>query len=207
MGKSGALFDLVKLQSVNNNYVSRISTDELYDQSLTRAESYRPAFAQLMKSDISYVKAALNIERHTAKDPKRFTTYLDIETQLKFFFDEEREKLRKDINPVILSTSVDISDSMKNFVDEYIQVMKLDTTVEEWFAQLKEIGKKYGFASNNAEFKEGGYTCPSGRRVGKTGDLAMFLRIQLCCATQTPDLYSVMQVMGKERVIKRLTAL
>lgn len=32
----------------------------------------------------------------------------------------------------------------------------------------------------------------------------MFLRIQLCGATQTPDLYSVMQVMGKERVIKRL---
>jgi hypothetical protein len=32
--------------------------------------------------------------------------------------------------------------------------LDLDFTVEEWFAQLKEIGKKYGFASNNAEFKE-----------------------------------------------------
>jgi glutamyl-tRNA synthetase len=69
--------------------------------------------------------------------------------------------------------------------------------VEDWFAQLKEIGKKYGFASNNAEFKAGWY-------IGKIWDVAMFLRIQLCCATQTPDLYSVMQVMGKERVVKRL---
>lgn len=65
------------------------------------------------------------------------------------------------------------------------------------FEQLKTIGKEFGFAGNNAEFKQGGF-------VGKVGDLAMFLRIQLCGAKQTPDLFSVMKVMGKERVIERL---
>lgn len=65
------------------------------------------------------------------------------------------------------------------------------------FEQLKAIGKEFGFAANNAEFKQGGF-------VGKVGDLAMFLRIQLCGAKQTPDLFSVMKVMGKERVITRL---
>ncbi|MDR0369375.1 MAG: hypothetical protein LBH96_02305 [Candidatus Peribacteria bacterium] len=40
--------------------------------------------------------------------------------------------------------------------------------------------------------------------MGKIGDLAMFLRIQLCNAKQTPDLFSVMKVMGKERVVERL---
>ncbi|MCX6824989.1 MAG: glutamate--tRNA ligase [candidate division SR1 bacterium] len=207
MSKSGALFDFVKLQSVNNNYLSKISTDELYEQSLTRAEKYRPELAALMKSDVSYIKAALNIERHTplktgqaAKDPKRFTTYADVETQLRFFFDEERAKLIQNSEFRIQKEKSIISkDIAKSFVDEYIQVMNLSMSVEEWFAQLKEIGKKYGFAGNNAEFKEGGY-------VGKIGDLAMFLRIQLCCTAQTPDLYSVMQVMGKERVTKRLRA-
>ncbi len=199
MGKSWALFDLVKLQSVNNNYLSRISTDELYEQSLARAVKYRPELAVLMQTDIPYVKAAMNIERHTAKDPKRFTTYADVETQLRFFFDSEREQLKVDHN---LSTfNVQLStDILRQFVDEYSQAMNLDMSVEERFAQLKEIWKKYGFAGNNAEFKEGGY-------IGKTWDLAMFLRIQLCCATQTPDLYSVMQVMGKERVVKRLQVL
>jgi len=73
-------------------------------------------------------------------------------------------------------------------------------TVEERFAQLKEIGKKYGFAAGNAEFKEGGY-------VGKVGDLAMLLRLQLCCSPKSPDLFSVMKAMGKERVISRLKKL
>ena len=200
MPKSWALFDLVKLQSVNNNYLSRISTDQLYDQSLARALKYRPELAQRMQSDTAYVKAAMNIERHTAKDPKRFTTYADVEKQLMFFFDDERTKLHGSMETLKDGNVIADKVLMQKFVDEYSQVMDLSMSVEEWFAQLKEIWKKYGFAENNAQFKEGGY-------VGKVWDLAMFLRIQLCCATQTPDLYSVMQVMGKERVMKRLLAL
>ncbi len=200
MPKSWALFDLVKLQSVNNNYLSRISTDELYDQSLTRAKKYKPELAKRMESDVAYVKAAMNIERHTEKDPKRFTTYADVEHQLMFFFDDEWEKLHGNIETLKEGNVIADNGLMKKFVDEYIQVMDLNMSTEERFNQLKEIWKKYGFAGNNAEFKEGGY-------VGKIWDIAMFMRIQLCCAKQTPDLYSVMKVMGKERVIKRLQTL
>ena len=146
MSKSGALFDLVKLQSVNNNYLSRISTDELYDQSLARALKYRQELAKLMQTDVDYVKAAMNIERHTpelrpgqaTKDPKRFTTYADIETQLRFFFDAEWEQLKVDHNLSTfnfpLSTEV-----LKNFITEYTSILDLTMSVEEWFAQLKEV--------------------------------------------------------------------
>ena len=139
MGKSGALFDLVKLQSVNNNYLSRISTDQLYDQSLTRALKYRPELAKLMQSDIDYTKAAMNIERHTAKDPKRFTTYADVETQLRFFFDDERTKLQGNIETLKEGNVIADKVLMQKFVDEYISVIDLSMSVEEWFAQLKEI--------------------------------------------------------------------
>ncbi|MEI8091721.1 MAG: hypothetical protein WCG98_05910 [bacterium] len=93
MNKAGALFDLVKLQSVNNGYLSRISTEQLYEESLTRAKKYKPDLATLMVSDPAYTQSALNIERHTPKDPKRFSTYADIENQLRFFYDAEWEKM------------------------------------------------------------------------------------------------------------------
>ncbi|MEI6672006.1 MAG: hypothetical protein WCL02_01205 [bacterium] len=139
MPKSGALFDLVKLQSVNNNYLSRISTDELYDQMVVRAEKYRPELAKLMQTDVAYVKAALNIERHTAKDPKRFVTYMDGETQLRFFFDDERTKLSGNIPTLKDGNVIADNELMKKFVEEYLSVLDLSMTVEEWFAQLKEI--------------------------------------------------------------------
>ena len=154
MSKSGALFDLVKLQSVNNGYLSRISTAQLYDESLTWAKKYKPDLATLMLADPAYTQSALNIERHTPKDPKRFSTYADIENQLRFFYDNERENLKKGNSALYTMNSALQLDVLKNFVSEYISVLDLNMSVEDWFVQLKEIGKKYGFAGNNAEFKE-----------------------------------------------------
>lgn len=194
MNTSWALFDFVKLQSVNNSYLSKISTDELYNQSLVWARKYRPYLADLMEENPDYTKAALNIERHTEKDPKRFTTFQDVENQILFFYDKEREKLlaNKPILPEMCTAA-----TMNPFIQEYKEILNLNLSLEDWFTQLKEVGKKHGFASNNAEFKEWDY-------IGKVGDLAMFMRIQLCCAAKTPDLYSVMKVFGKDRVIERL---
>lgn len=194
MNHAWALFDLVKLNSVCNNYISRIVTDELYKKTLERAKQYNPKFAELMQSDIEYTKAAINIERHTEKDPKRFTTFKDVEDQIVFFYDNEWKKLL--VNRPVLP-EIFTKDLINKFVEEYSNVLDLNVNLEEWFNQLKEIWKKIGFASNNAEFKEWWY-------IWKIWDLAMFLRIQLCCASKTPDLFSVMKVMGKERVINRL---
>ena len=151
MNTSGALFDLVKLQSINNAYLSKISTEELYKQSLIWAKKYRPNLADLMQENADYTKAALNIERHTEKDPKRFTTFQDVESQILFFYDKEREKLLSS-KPALPEMCT--ANRMNPFLQDYSQQINLDMSLEDWFAQLKEIGKHHGFASNNAEFKE-----------------------------------------------------
>ena len=89
------------------------------------------------------------------------------------------------------------SEVVSLFVSEYKDLLDLTMTKEDRFVQLKEIGKRLWFAWSNAEFKEWWY-------IGKIGDLAMWLRIQLAASKQTPDLYSMMQVMGKQRVFERL---
>ena len=94
MNVAGPLFDFVKIQNINNNYLSLLSTAELYAQGLDRAEKYSPELAELMKKYPDYTQQALNIERHTEKDPKRFTLYTDISKNILFFYDEERENLK-----------------------------------------------------------------------------------------------------------------
>ena len=194
MNVSGALFDFVKLQNINNGYLSKLNTAELYEQGLAWAKDYHKELAELMEKHAEYTKAALNIERHTEKDPKRFTLYSDIEKNILFFYDEKRAEIKKS-NPDF-PEQIPL-ETWKAFAADYAENFSLDGEVTERFDQLKLIGRKYGFAGNNAEFKEWGF-------VGKVGDLAMFLRIQLCWAKQTPDLFSVMKVMGKERVKERI---
>lgn len=194
MSISGPLFDFVKLQSISNAYLSKLTTEELYTQGLNRAKIYDPELAKLMEADADYTISALNIERHTEKDPKRFTLFTDIEKNILFFYDQKWEEIKK--NKPEFSEQVPF-ETWEAFAQEYAETFSLEGDVLTWFDQLKMIGKKYGFAENNAEFKQGGF-------IGKAGDLAMFLRIQLCWAKQTPDLFSVMKVMGRERVKERI---
>jgi len=203
MNKAWSLYDLQKLNHVHNAYISKLSNDELFEQFLAWAQMYRKDFFEKISADLSYAKSAMSIERHTEKDPKRFTTFKDVEEQLVFFFDDYRKELSEnwkltiDNDGISLLPEVITKEVLEKLVTDYLDNLSLGIPVEEWFEQLKLIGKKHGFASNNAEFKEGGY-------IGKVGDIAMFLRVQLCGTKKTPDLYSVMKVMWKERVGDRL---
>lgn len=193
---SGVLFDMDKFNFINNIYLSKISNQQLFDETLAWAKTYRPEFATLIESNPSYALAAMSIERHTDLDPKRFNTYADVESQVRFFFDEEYKKLVADkpSRPEMITPEL-----ANQFISIYKSQLDLTIAKEERFAQLKEMGKTIWFAATNGEFKEWWY-------IGKIWDLAMRLRIQLAASKQTPDLYSMMQVMGKDRVFERLAS-
>jgi glutamyl-tRNA synthetase len=138
MNSSGALWDVDKLNHINNIYLSKISNQQLFDEVLNWATQYSPDFAELINSDRDYALAAMSIERHTDLDPKRFNTYADVESQVRFFFDEEYTKLLADKpeSPEMITSEI-----VQEFIKIYNQQIDLTITKEERFIQLKEIGK------------------------------------------------------------------
>lgn len=136
MNLSGPLFDFTKLQSIANNYLSKISTPQLYQESLEWAQKHGPELAQLMQKYPALTQSALDIERHTEKDPKRFTLYGDIEKGLLFFYPEQWEIL-KSAKPA-LPEHIPL-ETRKAFVAEYQNVFDLEMDTMERFVQLKEI--------------------------------------------------------------------
>lgn len=139
MNSSGALWDTDKLNHINNIYLSKISNQQLFDEVLNWATQYSPNFAELINSDRDYALAAMSIERHTDLDPKRFNTYVDVESQVRFFFDVEYTKLlaNKPESPEMMTSEI-----IQQFIATYKQELDLTITKEERFAQLKEIGKR-----------------------------------------------------------------
>ena len=55
-----------------------------------------------------------------------------------------------------------------------------------------------GFAKEVKEFKEN-----PGKYKAHVGDVSTVLRIALTARANTPDMYEIMQVLGKERIQKR----
>lgn len=94
-----------KMKHINNSYLSKLSNEHLYAETLEWAEKHRPYLAELMNKNPEYTLTAIGIERHTDKDPKRFTTFLDVENQIKFFYDSEFALLLK--NKPELPSSID----------------------------------------------------------------------------------------------------
>ena len=205
--KSGALIDIEKMRSVANFYLSRVNNQDLYAQAFPRLETNAPALAAAMTKDPLYAQKIIGIERAyddqgnflpeiADKDPKRYTLFGDIVPNTIFFYDELFAGLSTDglVRPETVT-----KDLRQAFVTDYTTNLDLTVPIEEWFEATKNMAHKYGYARNNQEFKTGEY-------VGKVGDLLMVMRIKLCKASRTPDMYAVMNLLGRDRVVARLGA-
>ena len=66
------------------------------------------------------------------------------------------------------------------------------------FEELKEIGTELGYCTNRKEFKAN----PENYK-GMISDVAGAVRAALTHRSNTPDLYTIMQIMGEEKVKSR----
>ena len=151
MPKSGALFDLTKLNSINKEYVSVMSHEEFYQSGRKWAKQYDSELFELMEKYPDLAKSAMNIERLTEKDPKRFIKISDIRSQLLPFFPETYAKLRD--NPPAFPEHIS-RDILVRFLSTYAEAYDPAMDKDAWFAHLKEFGQSLGFAMNNEQFKQ-----------------------------------------------------
>ena len=68
-----------------------------------------------------------------------------------------------------------------------------------WFAKVKEVAANSGFAAEMSEYK----SHPEDYK-GSVSDVAEILRIAIAGSPNSPDLCTIMGILGKERALKRL---
>ena len=72
----------------------------------------------------------------------------------------------------------------------------------EWFAQVRNVAGRHGFAPNPKAFKKDPAAYP-----GMLKDAANVIRVAVTGATRSPDLHQVCGALGAEEVVRRLGAL
>ena len=78
----------------------------------------------------------------------------------------------------------------------------VDVTEEEWFENLKTVAAKYNFTSDRKAYKAN----PNDFN-GQAGDCAGFLRLALAGRKNTPNIYFVQRILGKDKVFERINRL
>ena len=192
MSVSGALFDGDKLNDVSKNIVSTMNSDMVVEKLTTWAKEFDPEFYSVLIKDPSYTKAVFAIDRDCAKPRKDIAKWNEAKDYCSYFFNEL-------YTPEYVFPENIAAEDVKAFLQKYVEVYSAEDTKDEWFNRIKEIAPTLGFAAETKEYKAN-----KEAYKGSAGDLSTLVRIAITGRRNTPDLCSIMQVLGSDECVRRL---
>ena len=193
MGKSGALFDLDKLNDISKNELAKLSAEEMLSFLKRWADEFGTDSQKAYFQDEEYLLKVLNLCMGTAgkKRRKDFTTAKQAVETIAYFFERAP---RADGYRVDFATRKEI---LKRFSEKY----DFSDDAQVWFVKVKETAGALGFA---AEMKD--YKANPENYKGNVSDVAEVLRIATTGKANTPDLWTIQQILGEQEVRARITA-
>lgn len=195
MSASGALFDLEKLNNISKDIISKMKASDLCDKSYEWACIYDTDFKELIDRDKNYYTSILNIEREQEKPRKDIYNYKMIKSLIWYMYDDLFEKEDK----VYEWKNITDKDEIKNILNTYMTKYYDENDEKDvWFNKIKEMCESLGYASNIKEYKKN----PEDFK-GNVADVSTVLRVALTTKSNTPDLYHIMKLLGKERMEER----
>ena len=192
MSSSGALYDLMKLEDISKNIVSKMNKDELYKESYAWACTYDTRLKELIDSDIDYYKSIINIEREQAKPRKDIAKYSDIYNLIYYMYDELFEP---DYEWMKITDKSEIKNIINTYINDYYDI---NDDKDTWFNKIKELAESLGYASNMKAYKKN----PDNYK-GNVADIATVIRVALTGKKNTPDLYEILKIFGVDRIKSR----
>lgn len=195
MSVSGALFDMVKLLDVSKTVISKMSAEEVYENALNWASKYDQELAEILK-DKEYALKVFGIERGNKKPRKDILKWSDVKENVEYMYNELFDKNEEEYPFQVINDKESIEKILKLYVEKYYDE---NDDKQTWFDKIKELAGEMGYAKEVKEFKAN-----PGMYTAHVGDVSTVLRVALTKRTNTPDLYEIMQVLGKEEIERRL---
>lgn len=192
MGVSGALFDLAKLNDVSKNVISRMDALTVLKYTLAWADQYNSIFYDMLSSDTDKAMAIISIGRGGKKPRKDIAKWSDMQDYMAYFYDEFYDP------DYTLPENISKEDA-KAILKAYRKVYDENDDNQEWFNKVKALCEPLGFSPNVKEYKQN----PDAYK-GHVGDVSTVIRIAVTSRTNTPDLCTIMKILGQDEVQNRL---
>ena len=192
MSPSGCLFDLIKLNDVSKNVISVMNAQTVYDYISAWAEKYDEDFFKVFTADPEKSKAMVNIDRESPKPRKDIAKWSEVKDYFSYMFDEYYE------------AAFDLPENIKKedakaILENYLKVYSADDDKDIWFSKIKDLCEPLGFTPNVKEFKKNPELFK-----GHVGDVSTVIRLAVTSRKNTPDLCSIMSLLGQDKVNERI---
>ena len=191
LNPAGNLFDYAKLCDVSKNEIAKMDARQVYTLLVEWAQEFDPDFAQKLTADPDFAVRILAIGRGGKKPRKDMATWADAKPYMGFFYDEYleapvfEEKFEKAV--------------IRSALEKFLERFNFQDDAAVWFDKVKEITQELGFTTDMKAYKQNPDDFP-----GTVADVSTFLRLAVTGKTNSPDLYTVMQILGYERTVARI---
>ena len=207
MSLDGALFDLEKVESISKERMAYRKASDLANEVETWAKEYNKEFYNKIVNNKDFLINILNIEREKDNPRKDYAKYSDIYPIISFFYDDVFDNIDKNtLDWTVMKAKGEFKEVdksiIKEFLIDYMNNYNVDIDEESWFNNLKDLADKYKFTSDRKAYKANPYDFN-----GQVGDAAGFIRLALAGRKNTPNIYFVQKILGKEKVFNRINSI
>ena len=194
MSVSGALFDIVKILDIAKTVISKYTAEYIYEEANKWAENYDKELVDLLK-DKEYALKVFGIERGNAKPRKDIAKWEDVKENIEYMYDNEFYSKERNYDYQKVTDKDLITKILTLYMEKYYNE---NDDKQTWFDKIKDLTEEVGFAREVKEWKKEPERWP-----GHVGDISTVLRVALTSRSNTPDMYEIMQVLGKTRIFER----
>lgn len=193
MAVGGTSFDLEKLTNISRTYFSRKSGEEVYEETLNWAKRHDTEYASILEANKDSMIKFLSIEKDGDRPRKDIAKYSDVKEEFSYAIDSifKNENYSKFEGEKKYDVAL-----ITDYVDN---ILNLDVTNEEWFAAVKEFATTNGYAASPKDYKKD----PESYK-GHVGDVCEAIRVMVTGRTKSPDLFSIMKALGKDKIKERI---
>lgn len=199
MSSGGAYYDLEKLGSLSKDIISKKKATDLCEETYKWACEYNESLKNLIEKDKDYYTKILNIEREQEKPRKDIVYYSMIEDLIWFMYDDLFESREKEYEWKNITDKEEIKKILNTYFSKYYDD---NDDKDTWFNKVKEMCDELGYASNIKDYKK-----EPEKYKGNVADISTVIRVAVTSKSNTPDLYEILKLLGKERIMNRVNAL
>ncbi len=191
LNPAGNLFDYAKLTDVSKNEIAKMDASRVYTLLTAWAKEFDPDFGEKLSADAEFATKILAIGRGGKKPRKDLATWKDAKDYMGFFYDDY---LATPVFPEKFS-----GETVRTTLEKFLAVYDYADDSGVWFDKVKAITEEMGFTTDMKAYKTDPDAFP-----GTVADISTFLRIAVTGKPNSPDLYSVMQILGYDRSVARI---
>ena len=195
MSVSGALFDMVKLLDVSKIVISKMTAKEVYENTLKWAKRYDEELAKILEDNKEYSLKVFGIERGNKKPRKDIAKWSEVKENISYMYDDLFEKDQSEYPYQVINKKEDIDKILELYITKYYDE---NDDKQTWFDKIKDLAGEMGYAKEVKEYK-----LNPDMYKAHVGDVSTVLRVALTKRTNTPDMYEIMQVLGKDEIERR----